>query len=230
MIEYHNLLNPQLWDNDTNQLKIDVKEKLTQIYTTFITKLKENDIPLEIIDVLLLGSNAGYNYTNDSDIDVHIITDFNDLGLSPELSQIFYNNEKSKFNNDYDITIKGFDVEMYIEDISSTNISDGVYSLLKDKWLRFPEYNPPKEVDYSKLLSQYQEKIANVLTSDSISDIKNLINDIRMMRKLSLSENGIYSKGNLVFKELRNNGSIDMLYDKLKELTSKELSLENLNK
>ena len=49
-----------------------------------------------------------------------------------------------------------------------------------------------------------------------------------MLRKLSLMDGGEYSKGNLVFKELRNNGSIDNLYNKLHELTSKELSLEKI--
>ena len=50
-----------------------------------------------------------------------------------------------------------------------------------------------------------------------------------MLRKLSLMDGGEYSKGNLVFKEVRNNGSIDNLYNKLHELTSKELSLEKIN-
>ena len=226
MIEYHKTLNPKLWIN--NKLIPEVKNKLIEIYQTFINKLKENEIPIEVIDVLLLGSNASYNYTDSSDIDLHIVTDFENLGLNNTLAQIFYNNEKSKFNDDYDISIKGLPVEVYIEDINAGTKSNGIYSLLQDKWIKFPEYNPPKEVDYSFLLNIYQNKVNNALQGTP-EQIKSTINEIKMLRKISLMNDGEYSKGNLVFKELRNNGSIDNLYNKLHELTSKELSLEKLN-
>ena len=227
MIEYHETLNPKLWLN--NKLIPEVKSKLIEIYQTFINKLKENEIPIEVIDVLLLGSNASYNYTDSSDIDLHIVTDFEDLGLNNTLAQIFYNNEKSKFNDDYDILIKGLPVEVYIEDINAGTKSNGIYSLLQDKWIKFPEYNPPKEVDYSFLLNIYQNKVNNALQGTP-EQIKSTINEIKMLRKISLMNDGEYSKGNLVFKELRNNGSIDNLYNKLHELTSKELSLEKLKR
>lgn len=225
MIIYHDKLNPILWENQ--QLKPDVKIKLIEIYEAFISKLKENEIPLEVIDVLLLGSNADYNYTDYSDIDLHIITDFDNIPLNDTLTQIFYNNEKSKFNEDYDITIKGLPVELYIEDVNTGNMTNGIYSILQDKWLKFPEYNPPQEVDYSKLLDFYKNKISNAINSNSSEQIKEIINEIKMLRKVSLTDGGIYSKGNLVFKELRNDGSIDSLYDKMHELVSRELSLEN---
>ena len=225
MIIYHDKLNPILWENQ--QLKPDVKIKLIEIYEAFISKLKENEIPLEVIDVLLLGSNADYNYTDYSDIDLHIITDFDNIPLNDTLTQIFYNNEKSKFNEDYDITIKGLPVELYIEDVNAGNMTNGIYSILQDKWLKFPEYNPPQEVDYSKLLDFYKNKISNAINSNSSEQIKEIINEIKMLRKVSLTDGGIYSKGNLVFKELRNDGSIDSLYDKMHELVSRELSLEN---
>ena len=71
MIQYHDTLNPKLCEN--NLLKSDVKNKLLEIYQVFISKLKENEIPIDVIDVLLLGSNAAYNYTDNSDIDLHIM-------------------------------------------------------------------------------------------------------------------------------------------------------------
>lgn len=226
MIEYHDTLNPKLWEH--NSLKGDVKAKLLEIYQTFVSKLKENEIPIDVIDVLLLGSNAAYNYTDDSDIDLHIIVDFDDIPLNDTLTQIFYNNEKSKFNDDYDIKIKGLPVEVYIEDVDAGNMTEGVYSLLQDKWIKFPQHNPPSEVDYTKLLDIYSNKVSEALNSGSSEQIKTMINEIKMLRKMALMDAGIYSKGNLVFKELRNNGMIDQLYEKYHELVSQELSLENL--
>ena len=41
---------------------------------------------------------------------------------------------------------------------------------------------------------------------------------------------GEYAHGNLVFKEIRNLSLLQQLKDRLLELTSKELSLESLNK
>ena len=225
---YNDTLNPILWDED-NSLKPEIKSKLLEIYTVFVNKLKEKEIPIDVIDVLLLGSNAAYNYGDKSDIDLHIVTDFNNIPLNNTLAQLFYNHEKADFNEEYDITIKGLPVEVYIEDINAGTMSNGIYSLLQDKWLKFPEYNPPKDVDYSKLYDFYKGKASEALISNNSEVIKSLINEIKMLRKMSLMDGGEYSKGNLVFKELRNDGSIDKLYDKLSELTSKELSLERLN-
>lgn len=224
---YNDTLNPILWDED-NSLKPEIKSKLLEIYTAFVNKLKEKEIPIDVVDVLLLGSNAAYNYGDKSDIDLHIVTDFNNIPLNDTLTQLFYNHEKTDFNEEYDITIKGLPVEVYIEDINAGTMSNGIYSLLQDKWLKFPEYNPPEDIDYSKLYDFYKSKVSEALISDNSEIIKSLINEIKMLRKMSLMDGGEYSKGNLVFKELRNDGSIDELYNKLSELTSKELSLEKL--
>lgn len=226
MIEYHNTLNPLLWNN--NELKIEIRDKLIEIYQTFVNQLKENEIPIDVVDVLLLGSNASYNYTDKSDIDLHIVVDFSDLPLNDTLTQLFYNNEKSKFNDEYDISIKKLPVEVYIEDVNAGTMSNGIYSLIRNKWIKFPEYNPPKDINYDLLLDKYKNDINNVLSTNSIEAIKEMINEIKMLRKISLMNNGEYSKGNLVFKALRNDGSIDSLYDKMKELISQELSLESL--
>ena len=46
-----------------------------------------------------------------------------------------------------------------------------------------------------------------------------------MLRKNGLAQNGEFSKGNLVFKEIRNLGLLDKLKDKLLNLKSNNLSL-----
>ena len=87
MIQYHDTLNPKLWEN--NLLKSEIKDKLIKIYKTFVDKLQEDEIPVDVVDVLLLGSNASYNYTDNSDIDLHIVVDFNDIPLNNTLTQLF---------------------------------------------------------------------------------------------------------------------------------------------
>ena len=69
--EVHNQLNPKLWDND--KLKCEVKEKILQIVEYFKNYI---DFPLDIVDINLVGSNASFNYTANSDLDIHIIVSF----------------------------------------------------------------------------------------------------------------------------------------------------------
>ena len=107
-------LNPALWDGD--ELKPEVKEKLEQIADVFIKKLEEDDIPLDIDDVVIVGSNANYNYGPQSDIDLHLIADLSQFkGREVELAKKIYQCKKSLFNDKYDPMINGFEVEIYVE-------------------------------------------------------------------------------------------------------------------
>ena len=55
--------------------------------------------------------------------------------------------------------------------------------------------------------------------------ILDTINELYMMRKLGLAEDGEASKGNLIFKELRNMNMLSDLRDRYYELRSDNLSL-----
>ena len=41
--------------------------------------------------------------------------------------------QKKLFNDEYDITIRGIDVEMYVEDVKAATVSNGIYSLFEDE-------------------------------------------------------------------------------------------------
>ena len=70
--EVHETLNPKLWSSD-NKLLDEVKVKIVEIIEQFISTC---DIPINMVDAHLVGSNASYNYTQHSDLDVHIISNF----------------------------------------------------------------------------------------------------------------------------------------------------------
>ena len=66
-------LNPKIWDNDQS-LNSRVRQHLEKIAKVFITKTK---IPTGVIsDIILTGSLAGYNWSNYSDVDLHVIVDY----------------------------------------------------------------------------------------------------------------------------------------------------------
>ena len=58
--------------------------------------------------------------------------------------------------------------------------------------------------------------------------IQNKLDDIYLMRRNSISSDGEFGEGNLLFKEIRNLGLKDKLSQKIQELTSADLTLEGL--
>lgn len=226
-IERHETLNSKLFD-ENNRLKEDVREALLNIKDEFLKELSENKIPLRVIDIWLVGSNASFNYTDKSDIDLHIIANLDDVCEDTCLLQILYNYVKASFNKRHDISIKGLPVEVYIQDVNSNSVSNGIYSLQEDEWIKFPEQLPEYETDTTKLVGlQDLLRIYNTLDRTNIEQIKSLIDYAYIIRQKGLVE-GEFSDGNLSFKEFRNLGYLDELKDLVAELRSKELSLESL--
>ena len=81
-LEYHETLNPKLWDGQT--LKSEVAKKLLMIAQTWAGFAK---IPVKAIsDIIVVGGNANYNYTPFSDIDLHVVVDIEKL---PECNGLF---------------------------------------------------------------------------------------------------------------------------------------------
>ena len=220
-------LNPKLWQQD-GTLRPEVHDKLIEIQDQFIEELNENNIPVAVLDAWIVGSNASYNYTDQSDLDLHIIVDSNASSCDAAVLQILYNYFKSNFNSKYDISIHGIDVELYIEDVNSNAVSNGIYSLKQDKWIKKPIKADIPEVQLdSQLLQTWADKYNNVVAGVSAQTAQSLVNELYLLRKQSLAVEGEYGQGNLLFKEFRNNGYLD----KLKEIAvgdkSKELSLES---
>lgn len=221
-LEVHDELNPKLWDG--MNLKVEVKNKLLEIAQTFISSL---DYALNVADIRFLGSNASYNYNDQSDIDLHIISNFDLTYIDRNVLQSMYNSSKNNFNKKHDISIYDIPVEIYIEDMNSINATNGSYSLLRDEWVKTPqpiEYEIP---DYSTDLNTMVDMVDKALVSNSKDEVQNVLNIIYLARKDGLAFDGEASIGNCVFKELRNMGLLDQLRDKFYELESEQLTLES---
>lgn len=234
----HDQLNPVLWDTETNKLLPDVREALLNIYNDFLSSnFTSNSVTIPVVDLHLLGSQAGYNYTEHSDIDLHLLVNFELLYEKDEVLQLLYQTVTRKFNSDLDVTVKGIPVELYIQDLKSVNRSSGVYSVFEDKWIQEP--GQPPEIDQETL--ETANEIADELIaatkavldnrdSTTLEEVEQLINDIYVVRKQSLTEFNEFSAGNLAFKILRNTGMLDEIKELHKELRGKELSLSEQNK
>ena len=134
--EIHETLNKKLFDED-HILRKDVRNTLMKIADMFVESMQEDQVPLKVYDYWLVGSNAAYNYTLTSDIDIHIIVDM-DMGVNPYILRLLYDYIKSSFNDKYNIKVKGHEVELYLEDINTSAVTNGIYSLKQNKWIKVP--------------------------------------------------------------------------------------------
>lgn len=233
-MEIHEQLNPKLFNKHENEyfLKPLIRQKLLDIADAFKTDLAEDNLDLHIIDIQLVGSNASYEYTKYSDIDLHLVSNFSLHTCDPALLQIALNAERSNFNSSYNILIKGIPVEVYVEDVNAGTVSNGIYSVKYNKWIKFPvkERFTAKKVNTEPYLSRWKELIYNALSRNNSQEIENILDRVYLMRKNSLASAGRLGMGNIVFKELRNMGLIDQLKDAYVDAQSIELSLEHYNR
>lgn len=222
-------LNPLIFD-ENNKIHEDVKNNLLNYVQAFIDKANNLDIDLGYSDIVLAGSNAGYLYTPESDVDVHIVS------AEPINEDVFdkLKEEFDLFEAENPLVIKDENgnehkVELGIEDgynIVMDNKDARRYSLLEDNWVddsdKFEVYTSAdlSAVEgYEDVVEEYVNKINEVVDSDDYASAKALKQELRQNRSTDLANIGALSMGNVVFKELRNNGA----YGKLREyLKSKE--------
>jgi len=61
--------------------------------------------------------------------------------VSPEIELVktLYDMKKKKFNDTHDISFYGINIELYVQDINSSCVSNGIYSVLDNKWIKEPK-------------------------------------------------------------------------------------------
>ena len=228
-IEKHDVLNPKLF-TDKETLKPEVKNKINDIVDEFVNMLAEDEIKINIKDIILVGSNVSYNYTKDSDLDVHIIADTENLQCPDNLYPKLYSAYRSLFNKKFNIDFYDIPVEIYVETDETPRVSNGVYSVMKDTWLKAPVQQDIPDIDmdeFNKDFQEWKDRYEEVSNSGNIAAIEQYIDDIYNLRKIGLAKGGEYDTRNLTFKEVRNLGYLDNLKELIDDLKSKELSLEN---
>jgi hypothetical protein len=218
-------LNPKIWDN----FKIDeeVREDLIRIGQDFF---EATDIKADVKDIALTGSLCNYNWSEKySDYDLHIIIDFNDVDENYELVEKLVDYAKKVWNEQHDIKIKGYDVEIAVQDDEDLKGAikvgrmGGVFSLLNNKWIKKPErvdFEPDENVisEKAKTIIMQVDDIEEQLDEDKYDAFKTKIDKvwkkIKNYRQSGLeSQSGEFSTGNLVFKLLRRNGYIGKIME-----------------
>lgn len=226
MIQYHPTLNPIAWVND--ELKIDVRAALMKIADNFM-QTWTYDIPVE--DIILTGSNANYNWTAFSDFDLHIIIDMKKVPTaSGQFVRDYMQTKKNIWNKVHNVMIKGYNVELYVQDTGEPLVATGIYSLLKNTWITKPVKEIPN-INHPAIqtkVSAYQKDIEEVVNSQDAEKLQDMLDKISTLRKTGLQSGGEYSIENLAFKVLRNMGEIDKLRSMVTTAYDKNLSLNEM--
>jgi len=217
--EVQDELEPQFWRD--NKLDPEINERLVDVARDFIDNLP---IDITIDDIRLTGSLANYNWSEYSDIDLHLVVDYSKLGDDEELVKSFFDAHRMRWNDKHDIRIHGFEVEIYVENAGEEHKSSGIYSLLKDEWIIEPD-QVAVEIDYQtakKKSDDYMNQtkmIVKMIHTDedyerALRSIERIKEKIRTMRKAGLtSKSQEYSPENIAFKILRRENILRKLSD-----------------
>lgn len=220
---FHLRLNQRLWQAD--HLRLPVRLKLLKTALSFYQFLELDH--LIVSEIILTGSNAAYNYTRLSDIDVHLIVNFARTQC-PNLADNFFNTKRALWNQTYHTSIYNHPVELYVEDKAKPVTANGIFSLLHNHWIKHPERTAPLPDDTAveQKADAYADEIDALLAGDpNIDTINEMLDRLRTLRQNGLMAGGEFSVENLAFKMLRSQGYLQRLYDERIDIRVRGLSL-----
>ena len=209
-------LNPKIWTNE--EINPEVAQKLMEITNDFWDGLDLKHV--NIVDIIITGSIANYNWTEMSDIDLHILVNFADVDENTELVDAYFRNVRANWNKTHNIMIKGHEVEVYLQDASEPHVSTGVYSLSRNEWEIRPTYEDvtidetqvARKADcLMDLVDRVEEEYNSGDYPAAYQEALRIRDKIRNFRKCGLEHGGEFSPENLAFKVLRRNGYLGKL-------------------
>jgi hypothetical protein len=183
------------------KLNPKVRKNLLEIAYQFIDSF---GLDVVIDDIIITGSIANYNWSKYSDIDVHILVDYNQF--NPKLKDTYveyFDMKKIIFNEKRNVKLFDFDVELFVEDADAKGISDGVYSLMNDEWLKEPSkkkttINKSEIIKNSKKWMRIIDTLLKHLEGESpetiINNVKKIKTKLKKYRIDGLKKKRIHSK------------------------------------
>lgn len=225
---YNDTLCYALW-NESLQLDPAVRAGLLKVAEDFYEK---TGFKAPIIDVYLMGSIANYNWTPDSDADIHIIIDYDQLQMPKETTKEVVRTVASQWNAEHEVTVKGHKVEINFQNVKEQKPHvTGIYSLKSCQWIRQPvkqnvQINKMLVQTKYKAMKKYVEAVINSGDRDAMKQAKKYID---AFRQYGLDTAGELSVENIVFKALRAKGLLTQLKNSIVHVYDKEMTVREIN-
>lgn len=190
-----------------------------------------------IKDIRFTGSLANFNWSEYSDVDLHVIVDFDKVNKDTDLVDRFFSFAKYNWNKQHDVKIGPYEIEVYVEDANEDHTATGLFSVKDNKWLKEPK---PTDADYDErdimVKAKYFFELYNILEDkfkkgkhdEVVSGIEKVKEKIQKMRTSGLQKDGEFSTENLAFKVLRRSKLLDKMNALLIKATDKQLT-ERIN-
>lgn len=238
-----NSLNPNIWDG--MKLNPKIRLKLLDIADDFWEFVDVKWV--DPISIILTGSICNFNWSDASDIDLHLVVDYSEVDEKTEFVKQFFDMKKNEWNENHSsLEIMGFNVELYVQDSNADLASQGVYDLEENKWIsepsmpqgNFAEENENVISDLAARIMTFIDELENeiAIAKDTYKSryfgelASEFVSHIHKMRHDSLEKQGEDSIGNMVYKVLRRSGYIDKIYDAIYLAYDKENSIDESNR
>jgi hypothetical protein len=213
-INPHTTLNPYFFTN--GQFNSSIEKRFLQVSNYYFATVKKKFPQAKLVDILFVGSLAGYGYTSGSDADLHLLIDFN-VSCDKRLLNEYLIALRSIWHREK-MSIGHYAVQ--ITPVSYMDERGGIYSLLKHQWIQKPrrEKIPYTKEEIINTVKAHQHELIN-LEKIYHSDPSNLncqklidyAQKLKDWRKKGLVEKGIASIENTAFRLIRALGDWDTL-------------------
>lgn len=221
-IERNTVLNPKIWDHD--HLKPEVRGALLRMAEDFVDFV---GVPFDIVDIVITGGNVNFSYTKDSDIDLHIIADFDTVTCDREVAELF-DSKRLLYKRKHSLSIHGIPVELYIEDHREPATSAGLFSVAEDEWLNRPSKQIPEydQVELDHMTAVWTKILQKAMMTGDLQICRKALKLLKAYRSRGLKTAAAeFSIPNLVYKSLRNDQVLDSMSRLIDRLHDQELSI-----
>lgn len=191
-------LSPDVWDNDQMMLGNVRNEILSKLFLVFPYQL--------IYHVIFFGSMAGYQYNDESDIDINVILNTGDPEIRKKWHSFF--KEYKPMLSDTFHPISYFIHRKHELAFGNSKYSRyGVYDLIKNNWIvkprkpeRPPEIKFKDEIRYAKMLEYRWEDVWDEMQAgireDNLQKIESSIKGLEnIANQLDVERKEVYSVG-----------------------------------
>lgn len=227
-IKQHESLSPLIWEGEN--MKKDIRATLLKNAKAFIVYAGIENVRFN--DIVITGSMANYNYSKNSDIDVHIILDFNQISENVDLVNDLLSTKKKLWSKTYDTSIKNHEIELYFQNTKEPHHATGIFSILNDLWIKKPT-NKILDINTENVRKKTSQFINNIDELEKMVDDERFIKKydelkekLKKFRQSGLEDEGEYSTENIVFKLLRNLGHLDRLFELKNKHITKNLTIK----